>query len=393
MQHLETELSELANNELLRSLYPAGVVDGPYLRTADKNYICFSSNNYLGLATHPRVIAAACRAVQEHGCSSTGSRLTSGNLSIHEALEKKIAEFKGCPGALLFNTGYTANAGLLTSLIGPTDLVVADKLVHASLIDGARATGATVRYFRHGNLARAEELLKQTKGKHKFLLTDGVFSMDGDIAELPELTNLAMSNEATIILDEAHATGVIGETGRGTLEHYGLGGAAQVRDLPIIQMGTLGKALGSFGAYVTGNETLRSLLINRARSFIFSTALPPAACGAVLGALEVINEEPALLHKLRTNANWLRSKLKEAGFNVPDGITPIIPVVLGDNRKTVQFASLLRAEGLHAIPIRPPTVPPNSARIRLSVMAIHTAEHLEMGLNAFIKVGRQLEVI
>lgn len=374
---LTSELDALRDKNLLRTLPSALDRPGALARRAGKDWLQFSANDYLGLATHPVVIEGACQAARDAGCSATGSRLLSGNLSLHETLERELARLKKTETALLFNSGFAANTGMLSALAGEVDLLVCDKLNHASLIDGARQSGAQVRYYRHGHLDRARELLT-AEGRdgrayrRKFLVTDGVFSMDGDIVDLPEALKLCDESGARLILDDAHATGVIGPTGRGTFEHFGLH-----PDPRTIIMGTLGKALGGFGAFVACDAATRALLINHARPFVFSTALPPPVLGAALAALSVLRDEPQRLNLLRANIAHLRMVLRVAGLDVEDGYTPIVPIPVGDAGQALQLARDLEARGILALAVRPPTVPIGGSRLRVTVSADHTFSQID----------------
>lgn len=378
-------LEDLAARSLLRRLPEAIDVPGPVVRMGNRELVALNSNNYLGLASHPHVMRGSIEAIQAGGCSATGSRLLSGHLSLHEELERRLAAFKRVPAALLMNAGFAANLGVLGAIAGPGDLIVGDKLNHASLIDGARASGAEVRHAPHGSLSRMAALLeKGANARRRFIVVDGVFSMDGDLADLPALCALAERYEATLVVDEAHATGVLGATGRGSFEHWGLDPGAS------IQIGTLGKALGGFGAFVLGDPDLISWLVNRARPFVFSTALPPAVLGAALGALDVLEAEPTLVRSLADNAAYLREGLRRLGFEVPDGATPIIPVRVGEAADALRLAEELLVEGVLAQAVRPPTVPPGTARLRITVMATHTREHLDRALEGFARAARVL---
>jgi 8-amino-7-oxononanoate synthase len=384
---LTETLTELDSQALRRRLPEAIERPGTTVERGDRRLLNLSSNNYLGLATHPDVVMAAVDATMRSGCSATGSRLLAGNLTWHERLEARIAQFKGTEAALLFNSGYVANLGVLTALTGPGDLIVADKLNHASLIDGARASEAEVRHAPHQSMERMEALLDKPGVKRRFVVTDGVFSMDGDIARLPELLSLCRRYEATLVLDEAHATGVLGATGRGTLEHYCLGVQG------VIQVGTLSKALGGFGAFVAGSQAVIESLINLARPLVFSTALPPAVIGAALAAFDVLDFDPGLVERLRANAIYLREGLQRIGLQVPSGITPIIPVVVGEPDVALKFAQHLDTLGVLAQAVRPPSVPRGSARVRVTVMAPHTREQLDRAIAAFETAGRRAGIL
>lgn len=388
MYHLSKELKELESKGLYRRLRTMGGPQAARTVVEGKEVLLLSSNNYLGLTEHPAVKEAAAQAVKRWGAGSGGSRLTTGNYQLHEQLEEEIARFKGTEAAVVFGSGYTANLGALQALAGRGDVIISDELNHASIIDGCRLSRAEVKVYRHRDLKRLEEVLEQARGcRRRLIVTDGVFSMDGDLAPLPEIVRLAERYGALVMVDDAHATGVYGRRGAGSAEHFGLEGRVQV------QMGTLSKALGSFGAYIAGTAELVDYLRNRARSFIFSTAPPPAATGAALAALQVLEREPEIRKQLWENAGYLRRGLLEAGYRVPAEDSPIIPVLIGDEEKTMGLAEALLEEGVFAPGIRPPTVPEGSSRIRVTVMAIHTRDDLSGALSAFERAGRRVGVI
>lgn len=347
-----------------------------------------ASNNYLSLADDPRVQASAIEAIQHFGTGSGGSRLTTGNLVLHERLEQEIAALKGTEAALLFNTGYMANVAALTTLVGEGDLILSDRLNHASLIDGARLSRAEVQVYAHVDLVDLEQKLAvaQEQGRYDRILivTDGVFSMDGDIAPLPNICDLAERYRADVMVDDAHATGVLGAQGAGTVDHYGCYGRVAV------QMGTLSKALGAEGGYLAGRREMIDLLINRARPFIFSTAQSPAVIGAARAALAIVQQEPARRHHLLSCAARLRQELLQAGFEVLPSETPILGVVLGEAEVAVAFARELEAEGIYAPAIRPPTVPQGTSRIRLTLTAAHTQDDVDRVVHAFCSVRERM---
>lgn len=353
-----------------------------------RRVLLLSSNNYLGLTTHPRVVEAAVRAVKEYGTGAGGSRLITGNMSLHRRLEEKIARFKGTEDAVVFATGYMANIGALTSLVGDGDLIASDQLNHASIIDGCRLSRAEVRVFRHNDVRELRAILEGTASyRRRLIVVDGVFSMDGDVAPLPELVELAERYDAMLMVDDAHATGVLGERGKGTVEHFGLEGRG------IIQMGTLSKALASQGGYIAGPSALIDYLRNKARSFIYSTALAPAAAAAALAAIEVLEEEPEILRRLRWNVNYLYGGLKDMGYRVSPTLSAVIPVIIGDSGRALALAAALEERGVFVPAIRPPTVPPGTSRLRVTVMATHTAGDLDAALRAFREAGRELGII
>ncbi len=371
---------------LYREVLPLEGPLGPLVRVRGREAIMLASNDYLGLAGDQRVLEAAARALQEEGWGAGGSRLVSGTFPSHKGFEAAIARFKGAERALLFGSGYLANLGILSSLLRPGDFLFSDAFNHASLIDGARLSRAEVRVFRHNNLNHLETLLGASPVKtRKLIVTEGVFSMEGDLGRLPELSALAKRYGAWLMVDDAHGTGVLGEQGRGTAEHFGV--------VPEIQMGTLGKALGGFGAYVCGSKTLVDHLLNSARTFVYTTAPPPAAAAAARRALEIVEGEPERREKLRENAHFLRSGLQNLGFEIPKGATPIIPIMTGEAERTMALSKKLLELGVFVRGIRPPTVPEGRGRLRVTVMATHQRSHLEQALDAFERAGRALGFI
>jgi 8-amino-7-oxononanoate synthase len=341
----------------------------------------FCTNDYLGLAMHPTVIAAAKEASENYGFGAGSAPLISGHSRYHENLRKEIAGFKSAGSALLFGSGYLANTGIIPALAKEGDIIFSDRLNHASIIDGCRLSGAEVNIYGHNDHAGLKKLLSEKSGhKKRLIVTEGVFSMDGDIAPLPEIVRLAEEYNTLLMVDEAHSTGVLGNTGRGLFEHFKLSA-----DPFVIQMGTLGKALGSYGAFAAANAETIDLLINSARSFIFSTALPSPACAASSAALRVLRNEPERLARLRDNACMLRDGLKKCGFKVTGG-TPIIPVIVGEANKAVKLSSALLDAGFYAPAIRPPTVPEGECRIRFTVSAAHEPSEIEALLGAVEKL-------
>ncbi len=368
-------LHKVGRRRFLRTVMsaPAGrvVLDG-------REVITLGSNNYLGLSTHPKVIEAAANAVQEYGAGASGSRLLTGNCQLYTNLEAKIAEVKGTEAALVFSSGYMANIGAIPALAGDEDLILSDALNHASIIDGCRLSKAKTQIYRHRDIDHLKFLLSQSATfRRRLIVTDAVFSMDGNIAPLPEICGLAERFNAMVMVDEAHSFGVLGKTGGGTVEHFGL----ENRD--IIQMGTLSKAIGGLGGYVAGGRMLIGLLINRARSFIFSTGLPPATLAAASAAIDVMRSTPELRRRLFANTRQLATALSEAGFQILSTETQILPLILGSANTTAKFADMLLDYGVYAPAIRPPTVPEGTGRLRISVMATHTTADLNAAIDAF----------
>jgi len=359
-QWIEGELEELRQAHCFRraAVSPPGLLN-------------FSSNDYLNLARHPAVIAAAERALHAAGAGATASRLVSGTQPLHEALEVRLARLKGYPAALLFGSGYLANLGILGTLVGRNDTVFADRLVHASLIDAAVLSRAELLRFRHNDAQHLDELLqKNFAAGRKLVVTESVFSMDGDLAPLSEIAAVAQRHGALLLVDEAHATGVFGPGGSGLLREHRLETAAN------LSMGTVSKALGGYGGFVACSEPMRALLVNRARAFIYTTAPPPAAVGAALGALDLLEQNPGWGTELLRRAGLFRDTLRAAGLDVMSSASQIIPIQVGANARALELAEKLRAAGLLVIAIRPPTVPEGTARLRLSVTLAHSEDDL-----------------
>jgi 8-amino-7-oxononanoate synthase len=346
---------------------------GPRTRIDGRDVLLFAGSNYLDLAHHPEVVEASVRAARDYGCAAGGSRLISGNLVLHERLEEELAEHLGTETALAFNTGYMANLGLIPALVGPGDVVVSDALSHASIIDGCRLSRAEVRVFAHGDLDDLSEALASVAraGRRVLLCVDGVYSMDGDVAPLLGIVALARRHGAMLLLDDAHGTGTLGKNGRGTAELLGVDGGVDAI------VGTLGKSLGSFGAFVAGTRALRELLVNVARSFIFSCALAPPQVEAARAALRLLRTEPWRRERLQQNAARLRAGLAARGLCTAPSSTHIVPVVIGENDATMAACEALLARGFFAQGIRHPSVPDGTARLRLTPMATHRAEEID----------------
>ncbi|NPA24393.1 MAG: 8-amino-7-oxononanoate synthase [Deltaproteobacteria bacterium] len=366
LRSYESELAELERAGRKRFLRTVAGSQQAHIELDGRPVLLLCSNNYLGLAGHPRLRQAAAAAAAEDGCSSGASRLISGTMTLHDSLEKELADFKKSPSSLVFNSGYVANLAILTTLAGKGDVIYSDALNHASIVDGCRLSRAELKIYRHCDCAHLEEMLRsggQTAGR-RLIVTDSVFSMDGDLAPLPEIVALGRKYDALVVVDDAHATGVLGRSGRGATEYFGL----DWRDLDV-QMGTLGKALGSYGAYVAGAPVLREYLLNRARSFIYTTALPPAVLAASRAALAVLRDEPQRLEKLRQLGAFFREELRKLGFRVTDDPTPIIPVLVGPAAKTMELSAWFLEKGVFIQGIRPPTVPEGASRLRVTLSA------------------------
>jgi 8-amino-7-oxononanoate synthase len=346
---------------------------GPRMRIDGREVLLFAGSNYLDLAGHPELVEASARAARDFGCAAGGSRLISGNLRIHEELEESLAKFLGCEATLAFHTGYMANVGVIPALAGSGDVVLSDALSHASIIDGCRLSRAEVRILPHGDLDALETELRQVASTRRrvVLAVDGVYSMDGDVAPLAEMVPRARRWGAILLLDDAHGTGALGATGRGTAERCGVDGEIDVL------LGTLGKSLGSSGAFVSGSFSLRELLVNAARSFIFSCALAPPQVAAALAALAVIRREPWRRERLQRNAERLRARLAERGVSTAPSETHIVPVVLGGNDRTMFVTERLLERGFYTQGIRHPSVPEGTARLRITPMATHQPEEID----------------
>ena len=355
-------------------------VDGPqdaWVELDGRRVLLLCSNNYLGLANHPAVRAAAAEAAQSLGVGAGASRLISGSAHIHRRLEERLAAFKHTEACLLFPTGYQANIGAISALVGREDSVFSDALNHASIIDGCRLSGARVHVYPHCDVGALEAQLARQTGRRKLIVTDTVFSMDGDIPPLREICDVADRHGALLMVDEAHGTGVLGPSGAGAVEAMGLQGRVDV------EVATLGKALGAAGAAVCGSRPLIDLLVNRARSFVYTTAIAPPIAAAVLAGLDIVEREPERRRALSGNADHLRRELRRLGYAVAEGSTPIIPVHVGDSNAAVRLSELLLSRGIFVQAIRPPTVPEGTARLRVTVMATHTLGDLDMAVAAF----------
>jgi glycine C-acetyltransferase len=392
LAYLADELAELREQKLFR--YPKVLTGQQEARAIydGREVINLSSNNYLGLATHPRMIEAAAKAAQEFGAGSGAVRTIAGTMDMHVELEKKIAAFKHTEASLVFQSGFTANAGTVAAVLGKEDVIVSDELNHASIIDGCRLSRAAIKVFPHGDIDTLKQLLDETDavrdaGHHVLVVTDGVFSMDGDIAKLPEIVRAAKDHGAITMVDDAHASGVLGRNGRGTVDHFDLHGQVD------IQVGTLSKAIGVLGGYVAGSRTLIDYLICRGRPILFSTSHPPAVTAACMEAFDILVEEPEIIDKLWENTRFFKKGLEDLGFDTGISQTPITPVIVGEGALAMKLSDRLFEEGVFAQALAFPTVPRGKARVRTIVMATHTQEDLGIALQAFEKVGKELGII
>ncbi|MBA4494429.1 glycine C-acetyltransferase [Paenactinomyces guangxiensis] len=386
--HLEKEIQEWKTAGTFRPLTELESEQGSKVRIRGQEVIQLSSNNYLGLTTHPRLKQAALEAVEAFGAGTGSVRTIAGTFSMHEKYEKRLANFKHTEAALVFQSGFTANVGVVSSILSDQDVVISDELNHASIIDGIRLTKAGRRIYKHSDLDDLEKALQETQSARvRLVVTDGVFSMDGDIAPLPEIVELCEKYDALVMVDDAHASGVLGKNGRGTVDHFGLHGRVH------IQVGTLSKAIGVLGGYVAGPKVLRDYLIHRARPFLFSTSHPPAVTAACNAALDVLLEEPQLIDRLWENTRFFKEGLNNLGFDTGSSETPITPVIVGDDALTMRLSDELFAEGVYAQGIVYPTVAKGKARVRTIVTAVHSKEELEYCLTKFEKAGKKLGII
>lgn len=377
---IEKELARLEASGLKRTLRDIDGPQGASVIVNGRRMILLCSNDYLGLANHPLVKQAAIDAVNASGFGAGASRLVSGNMEAHRELEFRIARFKSTESALVFNSGYHANLGCITALAGKDTAIFSDRLNHASIVDACLLSRAEVKRYPNRDVDSLERLLKKTRLKKKLIVTDGVFSMDGTIAPIPDIISLLERYNATLFIDDAHATGVLGASGRGTLEHF------NISHPNIIQMGTLGKAFGSFGAFIAGDACLIELLINKARPFIYTTALPPSVCAAASKAIDLLDSDPGLLMRLKERRRQLHDGLSGCGLDTMGSATPIIPILVKDARKTVEASWALMERGVFIQAIRPPTVPDGTSRLRATVTAIHSKDEIDTAISAIKEV-------
>ena len=395
-KELQKELEELEKNDLTRTVDDLRFISST--KAIDKNnkeYLVFGTNNYLGLTHHPQVIKASKEA-EEYGTGSTGSRLTTGASFEARELENNLSKFKNTESTLIFNTGYMTNLGVIYALTKENDVIFSDQLNHASIIDGTRISKAKVKVYKHKDTKDLENLIldeiESKKDSNLFIVSDGVFSMDGDIAPLPELVEIANKYNCTLIIDEAHATGVIGKTGKGTVEYYKDKTGIDLTESVDLQIGTLSKALASEGGFVCGKQVYIDYLINKSRPFIFSTALSPATIASANAALNLLKENSEeYLNNLNSNTSLMRELLTNAGLNIVDGETPIIPIIIGPADLANKISKELEKEGILVSSIRPPSVPKDMSRLRLTVIATHTKEEIEYTARKIIEIWNILK--
>jgi glycine C-acetyltransferase len=394
LSFLTDQLNELKQKGTHFKLRVLDDEQAPVCTFDGKKVINLASNNYLGLTTHPKLREAAIDAVKKYGAGSGAVRTIAGTMKIHMELEEKIARFKNVEACVVFQSGFTANAGTVSSVLGKGDWIVSDELNHASIIDGARLSRANIKVFRHKDVAHAEEILKEIQNEpgRKLLITDGVFSMDGDIGPLPGLCDAAEKYGAIMMVDDAHSSGVLGRNGRGTIDHFNVHGRVD------IQVGTLSKAIGVLGGYVCGTKDLIDFLYHRARPFLFSTSHPPAVAAACIAAFDILEQEPERIEQLWENTRYFKKALGDLGFNIggvntPPSETPITPVIIGEGKLAMDFSRELFKEGVMATGIAFPTVPEGKARIRTIMTATHTREELDQALDTMKRVGKRMGIV
>ena len=388
LHYLEEKIEQLKEEGVYRTL---PISQGPCeaeLYLNGKKVINLSSNNYLGLANHPRVKQASIKAVEKYGVGAGAVRTIVGNMDIHEELDHIIAEFKKEEAAMVFQSGFLCNLGTIQAVTEKGDLIISDELNHASIIDGVRLSRADKAIYRHSDMDHLESILKEKRNQYKrvLIITDGVFSMDGDIAKLPEIVELAEKYEAMTYVDDAHGSGVLGESGRGTVDHFGLNGKID------FVIGTLSKAIGVVGGYVAGKQVIKDWLIHRGRPILFSTTLPPAAIGAAIESFKMLMETTEYTDRLWENARYFKSRLESLGFDIGNSETPITPILVGDEAKTVEFSRKLFEQGVYVSPIVYPTVPKGTGRVRCMITAMHSKEQLDVALEVIGRVGKQLNI-
>jgi len=388
LSYLSDELNALRQQNLYRRLRVLEDEQKAHTTFDHRSVVNLSSNNYLGLTTHPRLRQKALEAVEQFGVGTGSVRTIAGTMAMHMELERKLAEFKKVEAVVVFQSGFTANAGTVSAILTKDDVVISDELNHASIIDGCRLSRAAIKVFPHKDVDAARKIIEGLPaGQRKLLITDGVFSMDGDLGPLPELCELAEQTGCIMMVDDAHASGVFGKNGRGTIDHFGVHGRVDV------QVGTLSKAIGALGGYVAGTRALIEFLYHRARPFLFSTSHPPAVAAACIAAIDVLLEEPEIIDCLWENTRFFKGGLEALGFNTGVSESPITPVVTGDGALAMKLSDLLFQEGVFAQGIAFPTVAKDKARVRTIVTATHTRDDLQFALDAFGKVGKELGLV
>ncbi|MBB5058629.1 glycine C-acetyltransferase [Granulicella aggregans] len=394
LAHLTAQMDALKQGGTYFKLRVLDDEQGPVCSYDGRRVINLSSNNYLGLCEHPKLKEAAIAATQKYGAGSGAVRTIAGTMRIHMELEEKIAAFKNVEACVVFQSGFTANAGTVSSILGKEDFILSDELNHASIIDGARLSRAKIKVFRHKDVAHAEELLREIENEpgRKLIITDGVFSMDGDIGPVDKLADLAEKYGAIMMVDDAHASGVLGRNGRGSVDHFGAHGRVDV------QVGTLSKAIGSLGGYVCGSRDLIDYLYHRARPFLFSTSHPPSVAASCIAAFDILENEPERIERLWSNTAYFKQQLADAGFDVggvttPKSETPITPIIIGDGRRTMDYSKALFEAGVMATGIAFPTVPEGRARVRTIMTSEHTREQIDQALEIFVSVAKKTGIL
>jgi glycine C-acetyltransferase len=388
LAYLGQELDSLRQQNLYRRLRVLETEQKARATFDHRSVVNLSSNNYLGLTTHPRLRAKALEAVERYGVGSGSVRTIAGTMELHMELERKLAEFKKVEAVVVFQSGFTANAGTVSAILTKEDVVISDELNHASIIDGCRLSRASIKVFPHKDIDAARAVIKGLPAaQRKLLITDGVFSMDGDLGPLPGLCELAEETGCIMMVDDAHASGVFGRNGRGTIDHFGVHGRVD------IQVGTLSKAVGALGGYVAGSRSLIEFLYHRARPFLFSTSHPPAVAAACIAAIDVLMEEPEIIERLWDNTRFFKSGLERLGFDTGLSESPITPVIAGESAAAMTLSDRLFEEGVFAQGIAFPTVARDKARVRTIVTATHTRDELQFALDAFAKVGKELGLV
>ncbi|MEC1670053.1 MULTISPECIES: glycine C-acetyltransferase [Bacillus] len=387
-EFLKAELERMKENHTWQDVKQVESMQGPSVTVNHKKVIQLSSNNYLGFTSHPRLIKAAQEAAQQFGAGTGSVRTIAGTFTMHQELEKKLAAFKKTEAALVFQSGFTTNQGVLSSILSKDDIVISDELNHASIIDGIRLTKADKKVYQHVDMSDLEKVLRKSMNyRMRLIVTDGVFSMDGNIAPLPDIVELAEKYDAFVMVDDAHASGVLGESGRGTVNHFGLDGRVH------IQVGTLSKAIGVLGGYVAGSKVLIDYLRHKGRPFLFSTSHPPAVTAACMEAIDVLLEEPEHMERLWENTHYFKSRLIQMGFTLTQSETPILPILIGNEGVAKQFSDQLLSQGVFAQSIVFPTVAKGKARIRTILTAEHTKEELDQALDAIEKAAKELQLL
>ncbi|KYD05188.1 glycine C-acetyltransferase [Bacillus atrophaeus] len=387
-EFLKSELEDMKENHTWQEIKQVESKQGAYVTVNGKQVIQLSSNNYLGLTSHPRLVKAAQAAAEQFGAGTGSVRTIAGTFTMHQELEKILAAFKKTEAALVFQSGFTTNQGVLSSILTKEDIVISDELNHASIIDGIRLTKADKKVYRHVDMDDLERVLKKSMNyRMRLIVTDGVFSMDGNIAPLPEIVKLAEAYDAFVMVDDAHASGVLGENGRGTVNHFGLDGRVH------IQVGTLSKAIGVLGGYVAGSHVLIDYLRHKGRPFLFSTSHPPAVTAACIEAINVLLEEPEHMEQLWDNTNYFKSMLVKMGLTLTKSETPILPIIVGEEALAQQFSERLLSEGIFAQSIVFPTVAKGKARIRTMITAEHTKKELDQALAVIQSAAKEFHLL